>query len=196
VWRLLDAPCGDFNWFRLVQRDKDVHYIGGDIVDSLIADNASKYGNQNTSFLPMDITHDPPPYADLWICRDAFLHFSYRDIVLTMDKFFRSQIKYFLTSSYVAAKTNKDVPTGSARPINLQLPPFNFGEPREYIGDYVEGHPVRCLCLWERKALQETLSHQRDFRRLAKDANCLTIFQGGAMAALSDSSNGFMEDQE
>jgi SAM-dependent methyltransferase len=174
VHRLLDAPCGDYNWFRLIQRDKDVQYIGGDIVDSLIAENATKYGNQNTSFLQIDITHDPLPCSDLWICRDVFLHFSYRDIFLTMNNFVRSNIRYFLTTSYINAGKNTDIPTGSARPVNLQLPPFNFCKPMEYIDDYVEGCPVRCLCLWERKALLETLLHNQEFRRLANDADCLS----------------------
>jgi SAM-dependent methyltransferase len=174
VRRLLDAPCGDYNWFRLIQRDKDVQYIGGDIVDSLIAENATKHGNQNTSFLPIDITHDPLPCADLWICRDVFLHFSYRDIFLTMNNFVRNNIQYLLTTSYINAGKNTDIPTGSARPVNLQLPPFNFCKPIEYINDYVEGQPVRCLCLWERKALLETLLHNREFQRLANDTNCLS----------------------
>jgi hypothetical protein len=169
VRRLLDAPCGDYNWFRLVQRAPDVQYIGGDIVESLIADNTAKYGNQNTAFLSMDITRDRLPGADLWLCRDVFLHLSYRDIFLTMNNFARSEIRYFLASSYVKADTNADIPTGSARPLNLELPPFNFGKPTEYIDDYVKGTPVRCLCLWERDSLLKALQNNSEFRRW-KDA--------------------------
>ena len=30
---VLDAPCGDFNWMKIVTEDCDIHYIGGDIVE-------------------------------------------------------------------------------------------------------------------------------------------------------------------
>jgi hypothetical protein len=176
--RVLDAPCGDYNWFRLIQRDPDVQYIGGDIVDSLVAENTGKYGNQNTSFRQMDITQDPLPCADLWICRDVFLHLSYRDIFLTMHNLARSEIGYFLASSYVKTAKNTDIPTGSARPTNLELPPFNFGKPIEYIDDYVEGTPIRCLCLWERNALLETLRQNQEFRRLAQNPDAMRPKKG------------------
>ena len=32
---LLDAPCGDYNWFQTLNRPADVKYIGGDIVEEL-----------------------------------------------------------------------------------------------------------------------------------------------------------------
>jgi hypothetical protein len=51
VRRLLDAPCGDYNWFSHIQRDKNVFYIGGDIVEPLIANNQNRYGNENTTFM-------------------------------------------------------------------------------------------------------------------------------------------------
>jgi SAM-dependent methyltransferase len=168
VRRVLDAPCGDFNWFRLVERGEHVHYTGADIVAPLIAENTARYANKNTSFVELDITRDPLPEADLWVCRDVFLHFCYQDIFLTMQNFARSGARYLLATSYPTAKKNIDNPTGSARPVNLLAAPFDFGEPLEYIDDYIEGYPVRCLCLWERNALLETLSQNRKFQQWAK----------------------------
>ena len=40
--KILDAPCGDFNWIRLIIKD-DIEYLGGDIVDDLISNNEKKY---------------------------------------------------------------------------------------------------------------------------------------------------------
>ena len=42
VHTILDAPCGDYNWFRLIPRS-DVSYIGGDIVEPLIQRNQELY---------------------------------------------------------------------------------------------------------------------------------------------------------
>jgi len=78
VHRLLDAPCGDYNWFRLIPREDDDFYVGGDIVRALVLRNQQAFGNPNTSFIELDITRDPLPNADLWLCRDALFHFCIR----------------------------------------------------------------------------------------------------------------------
>ncbi|MCY4101455.1 MAG: hypothetical protein OXF46_11145 [Rhodobacteraceae bacterium] len=44
VKRILDIPCGDYNWMRYVVPKLDVEYIGGDIVKPLIEKNRRKYG--------------------------------------------------------------------------------------------------------------------------------------------------------
>jgi len=48
---------------------------------------------------------------------------------------------------------NTDIPTGYYRQLNLELPPFGFCKPMVYIDDWIEGYPVRKLCLWSRQAL-------------------------------------------
>ena len=40
---MLDVPCGDFYWMRLVPLDVD--YTGGDIVSDIVARNQEQYGN-------------------------------------------------------------------------------------------------------------------------------------------------------
>ncbi|HMJ08127.1 MAG TPA: hypothetical protein VK468_03925, partial [Pyrinomonadaceae bacterium] len=53
---ILDAPCGDYNWFRHVDRGTEISYIGGDIVGDLVRRNNESYGDANTSFVKLDIT--------------------------------------------------------------------------------------------------------------------------------------------
>lgn len=130
VHRLLDAPCGDYNWFRLIPRDSGFFYIGGDIVKPLILKNEETFGNANTRFMELDITSDPLPIADLWMCRDALLHFSFEDIFRTIDNFLHSDIRHFLASSHTECTQNTDIPTGSFRLLNLELPPFNSASRR------------------------------------------------------------------
>ena len=40
-----DAPCGDFNWMKLVNFD-DCKYIGGDIVNLIISNNNKEFSKQ------------------------------------------------------------------------------------------------------------------------------------------------------
>ena len=39
IQKIFDAPCGDFNWMRLVVDKLDVNYLGADIVPELIKNN-------------------------------------------------------------------------------------------------------------------------------------------------------------
>ena len=47
---ILDAPCGDFNWVKNVL-DKDLTYIGGDIVQEIIDKNIKKFKNDKLDFI-------------------------------------------------------------------------------------------------------------------------------------------------
>lgn len=76
----LDAPCGDFNWMKKVNLS-GIKYIGGDIVEALIANNTPKYANKNKQFKLLDITKDNLPKANLMLCRDCLVHLSYKDII-------------------------------------------------------------------------------------------------------------------
>ncbi len=159
VRTILDAPCGDYHWFRLIPRGEDVRYIGGDIVEPMIAKNETSYGNRTTSFRKIDITKDALPEADLWICRDCLIHFSDELIFQTLQNFMRSEsVRYLLTSNHPNCRLNADIPTGSFRELNLRLPPFNFPEPLQVIDDWIEGFPVRQMGLWDRESVSRALT--------------------------------------
>jgi len=162
VKRILDAPCGDYNWFRLVEREEDISYIGGDLVESLVSSNQKKYGNENTRFVHLDIINDELPKADLWLCRDIFQHLSNNDILKVIANFLNSDIGYMLASTYPECKRNTNIPTGvRARPLNLELPPFSFCKPILSISDWIEGYSVRHLALWEKRQLAENLASSK-----------------------------------
>ena len=50
VKKLVDAPCGDFNWMKLVTQEVDIDYIGIDIVQDIIETNNKLYQNSNINF--------------------------------------------------------------------------------------------------------------------------------------------------
>lgn len=153
IARMLDAPCGDYNWFHLVERPEGVHYTGGDIVQSMIAANQERYGNESTAFVHLDIVKGPLPTVDLWMCRDCLFHLSNDEALTAIRLFLKSDIRYLLTTTHPECEENSDIPTGAFRLMNLRLPPYSFGEPLLCIDDWIEGFPVRHLALWEREVV-------------------------------------------
>jgi hypothetical protein len=100
IRRVLDAPCGDFNWMRLVVQQCDIEYVGADVVRPLIDSNAARFAGSRVSFAHLDITKDELPQADLWICRDCLFHFSFEDTRRALRQFVASKIPYVLTTTF------------------------------------------------------------------------------------------------
>src|SRR5579871_3535684 len=61
---LLDLPCGDFNWMKMVDLD-NIEYLGGDIVESVIRANNHRYRTARRHFAVLGIVHSPLPKVDL-----------------------------------------------------------------------------------------------------------------------------------
>lgn len=123
---LLDAPCGDFYWMKLVPLAAD--YTGADIVPDLVRRNQEKYGASNRRFVHLDLAKDPLPKVDLVLCRDCLVHLSYADIRRVLANLKQSGSKYLLTTTF-PQKRNTDIITGSWRPLNLEQAPFALPPP-------------------------------------------------------------------
>lgn len=142
---ILDLPCGDFNWFSQIPLG-DMQYTGGDIVIDLIQKNKLKFANAGVKFEVLDITQSPLPTADLVICRDCFVHFSFAMIRKAIENLIKSNSRWLLATHFDwrSRGHNIDIKTGDWRPINLSLEPFNFPIDRIIIegcdvgGDYAD----------------------------------------------------------
>ncbi|MDG1143905.1 MAG: hypothetical protein P8N92_04510, partial [Burkholderiales bacterium] len=148
--KIFDAPCGDFNWMRHVVQSCDIDYIGGDIVPRLIRNNIEMYQADRTRFTLTNLIKDDFPKADLWICRDCLIHFSYDDILATFENFARSEIDYLLTTTHINSNKfrNMNICTGDARMIDLFSEPFFL--PKNYfvsIDDWQAPEPPRIMVL-------------------------------------------------
>ena len=152
IHTVFDAPCGDFNWFRHVDRGS-IRYIGGDIVKDLVRENSRRYADTNTSFLHFDILKDEAPKADLWFCRDVLLHLSYQLIFDFLENFIACRIPYLLVSTYHRSSENLDIPTGTGRPVNLEFAPFNLPPPIDFIEDDIGGGRPKRMGLWDRETI-------------------------------------------
>ncbi len=145
VKSILDVPCGDFNWMRQTDLG-EVTYIGADVVPSLITRNRRLYAGKGRTFLTLDITGDLLPAADVILCRDCFIHFSFRDIRAALRNFKQSNARFLLVTTNTRVSEHRDIITGQGRNVNLLLPPFNFPEPLKLIVEDAE--LAKCLGVW------------------------------------------------
>jgi hypothetical protein len=154
---ILDAPCGDFNWMKLVVPALDVDYIGADIVSVLIENNVNLYKTDKIKFEVLDITRDKLPNADLMVCRDCLFHLSNDSIKLFLDNFLNSNIKYLLTTTHYnnADFKNTDIKDGNFRLLDLFSAPFNFNKDVLYqIDDWIDGYNPRGMILLSREQIK------------------------------------------
>jgi hypothetical protein len=131
---VLDAGCGDFNWMRHLDLHLD-QYIGIDVVPELVSENQRRYGNGTTTFHSIDLTKDKLSRADVILSRDCLVHLSFQDVFEALRNFKESGSTYLLTTTFTTHETNTDIQTGDWRPLNLQLPPFNFPAPIKLIDE-------------------------------------------------------------
>lgn len=154
---ILDTPCGDFNWMKVVLKDHpDLRYFGGDIVEELINRNNALFSGTQISFGVIDITKDTLPDADLMIVRDCLFHLSYADINSFLGNLSRSNIKYLLTTTHTFDQPhrNTDIVTGDFRFIDIFSEPFCFPmPPLERIDDWLPPDRRRQMCLFKTSSL-------------------------------------------
>lgn len=139
---ILDAPCGDFVWMKLVDLGQTA-YIGGDIVPQIVATNSALYSRDDRRFSVIDIVEDDLPDVDLIFCRDCLIHFSNDLILRTLRNMARSSARFVMLTHDVSLHRyagvgwkNIDLDRATDggvnfefRPLNLTLPPFNLPPP-------------------------------------------------------------------
>jgi hypothetical protein len=153
----LDAPCGDFNWMKLVDTTEIV-YCGMDIVEDIIRRNIERHGSYHKYFRTGDITEDSLPFADMMMCRDCLFHLRYSDAFRFLNNFVDAGIPFLLLTSNLNGH-NRDIERpGLWRQLNMRRPPFNFPEPIEAIEDWIEGHPKRQMGLWSLEHVRQVLA--------------------------------------
>ena len=131
---LLDAGCGDFNWVKEIRLPLE-WYLGVEIVPELASRNRQAYGDRTRSFVHGNIARDKLQRADVILCRDCLVHFSFEDLWSALRNFKKSGSAYLLATTFVAHQTNLDVETGGWRPLNMERPPFGFPAPLRAIDE-------------------------------------------------------------
>ncbi len=158
IGRLFDAPCGDWNWMREVRLPPGTSYVGAEIVPELVAQLKQRYAGDCVDFVQFDITADPFPQADLWLCRDCLIHLSNADVRKALANFCASEIPYALISNYIGEEPNVDIASGDFRPLDLTQAPFLLPPPEFAINDWPGDQRVRQVCLWSREQILTALN--------------------------------------
>jgi hypothetical protein len=137
VKHLLDIPCGDFNWMRHVDL-AGIEYIGGDLVEPLVASNNARFGAANISFRALDVVSSELPRSDLVVCRDCMIHLPFAAVWDALRNMRRSGSTWVLLThfSWKGFGPNVDAEVGGWHRLNFELPPFEFPTPAAAI---VEG---------------------------------------------------------
>lgn len=156
VTSILDAPCGDFNWFKEVLFTERVSYIGADIVKDMIEDLSVTYLNHfDKKFIVLDVISDKLPSVDIWMCRDLIFHLPTNDIFKLINNFLSSDINYLLITSHADSEiSNNNTFMGGFRLFNLMNKPLCLPDPDVKIKDFIEGYHERYLFLYKRESLQ------------------------------------------
>jgi hypothetical protein len=157
VKTMLDIPCGDFFWMKEIKNNLSGvldRYNGADIVEKIISSNNNNYSDSKFSFQVMNLLSSDLPKSDLIFCRDCLVHLSYSDIYKALVNVKRSGSKYLLTTSFTSdLRKNKNIRTGSWRPINLRKRPFVLSAPEDIIDEKCtenEGvYTDKCMLLWK-----------------------------------------------
>lgn len=158
VKRILDVPCGDFNWMQHTNLD-GIAYIGADIVPELIAKVKKKFGSEARDFQVINLCTDRVPKVDLVFCRDCLVHLSNSAVREALINILESGSTWLLTTTFTNRTENVDISTGNWRTINFKVVPFNFPEPEvcivegctEHGGDYAD----KSLALYDLKKIEE-----------------------------------------
>ena len=78
-----------------------IEYIGADVVPELITRNRQSGSGAGRTFTVLNITRDRLPKVDVILCRDCFIHFSFKDIHAAIANFKRSNSKFLLATTHV-----------------------------------------------------------------------------------------------
>lgn len=155
---LFDAPCGDLHWMPSLLARVPIHYLGGDISHSVIAQLRERYPTFDVRVF--DICRDPFPLADVWHCRDCLFHLPFARIHEALSNFVRSEVPYALLTTHRAflLHRNLDLSGIGFRFLDLERAPFHLPKPLVYLPDYKRGVEFpRYVGLWSREAIAEAL---------------------------------------
>ena len=152
VRRVVDVACGDFNWMREVVAETGVSYAGYDIVGAQVEANRARHGREGVAFAQADITSGMPDASgDLVLFRDCMLHLSFADGRAALGNLARADARWVLLSSFTDVETNRDIPSGRHRAIDVTRAPYDLPPPERTIQ---ENEPNKILGLWPVEALR------------------------------------------
>jgi hypothetical protein len=163
---ILDAPCGDFNWFQnffTTNEHNEVTYLGLDIVESVIESNIVKNTLDFCKFASLDLAREnwSLPSFDLIICRDLLVHLSIAEGSTVIRNFRQSGSRYLLITHFQShspevflnSEIRKNFGLFGWRPLSMTDSIYGLGTPvkiwEENSTEIVPSYLVKTLALFE-----------------------------------------------
>lgn len=122
VKSVVDIGCGDWRFSQHLNF-AGRQYLGVDVVESVIARNASAYGRANVEFKIADATEFIIPQCDLLLCKDVLQHLSNSNVAAILKRG-NVATRALITNDYYPA--NYDCKNGDTRPLDITADPFNI----------------------------------------------------------------------
>lgn len=159
VKTFVDAPCGDWFWMRHVDLT-GISYVGGDISKDLIDRVTTDHTRPGVSFRHLDITSDPLPASDLFLCRDCLFHLKFWLRWKFFENFAASDGRYLLLTLHHVAENQPVMANGGFKRFDPTKAPFNLAPPLELIRETDDraGDDQRSLGLWSRDQVADALA--------------------------------------
>lgn len=126
---VLDWGCGDWAFSRLMDWS-GVHYLGVDVVDSVVMRNKTQYSGANIAFTNTENFPDDL-YYDLVILKDVLQHWSNSEITLFLDDIILwGNFKYILITNTASQEfDNQDIEPGQTRGLCAKFEPLKKYNP-------------------------------------------------------------------
>ena len=133
---LCDIPCGDMNWMSEFLKDKNIEYLGGDIVNFILKKNKIKYPKYK--FLKIDLIKNIiKKKFDVLHIKDLFFHLSYKDLEKVIMNIKQYNYKFLIITNHESLiSKNYDINSGDFRILDLRKSPFFFPKPYKKIRDF------------------------------------------------------------
>ena len=143
---VVDLGCGDWRIGKSINWD-GIKYLGVDVVDSVVSQNAKNFSAANVSFMKADGSDYDLPKADLLICKEVLQHLPFKDIKNIVKQFgkFKHCILVNDVDPIKLTCENSDIPRGYYRHLDLTKPPFSLLGRK--VLTYVSGDETKQLLL-------------------------------------------------
>lgn len=140
----VDIPCGDFNWMSRVEFPPGAAYTGLDLVPEIVEKARAEFSGPNRQFQCADILESELVEADVYFCKDMFIHFPNAAIAKAIDRV-RPKARFILATTFPQTTRNVDIKFGEARRVNMEK---LLGPPVEMLKDFDENVSDRFIGVW------------------------------------------------
>ena len=131
---LVDLGCGDFRVGRMLFPQRDLQYVGVDVVPDLIAHNRSRFGGPQVEFRCANMIDDELPDGELCLIREVLQHLTNAEILRVLAKCAKYRVVLVTEELFTkrGSRPNLDILHGPDNRASdnsgvfLDLPPFSF----------------------------------------------------------------------